>query len=103
MLTVDDIVAAIRYVVARCTKARKSAASSPTDDIDHFGNRRLRTVGELIQNQQPASVWAGLRAHRSRTYDHARHRGDHAADADQHPPGVGGAEGVLRQHLAVEL
>lgn len=21
------------------------------DDIDHFGNRRLRTVGELIQNQ----------------------------------------------------
>ncbi len=22
-----------------------------TDDIDHFGNRRLRTVGELIQNQ----------------------------------------------------
>ena len=25
--------------------------SSETDDIDHFGNRRLRTVGELIQNQ----------------------------------------------------
>ena len=22
-----------------------------TDDIDHFGNRRIRTVGELIQNQ----------------------------------------------------
>jgi DNA-directed RNA polymerase subunit beta len=22
-----------------------------TDGIDHFGNRRLRTVGELIQNQ----------------------------------------------------
>ena len=22
-----------------------------TDDIDHFGNRRLRSVGELIQNQ----------------------------------------------------
>ena len=22
-----------------------------TDDIDHFGNRRVRTVGELIQNQ----------------------------------------------------
>ena len=21
------------------------------DDIDHFGNRRIRTVGELVQNQ----------------------------------------------------
>ena len=42
----------------RCTPARPSSAATrastvpvEVDDIDHFGNRRLRTVGELIQNQ----------------------------------------------------
>ncbi len=55
-LTMDDIVAAIRYIVALHAGAAELA--SPTgpvyveaDDIDHFGNRRMRTVGELIQNQ----------------------------------------------------
>ena len=34
-------------------RSRVNRAPIPveTDDIDHFGNRRLRTVGELIQNQ----------------------------------------------------
>ena len=34
-------------------RGRRRPATIPveTDDIDHFGNRRLRTVGELIQNQ----------------------------------------------------
>ena len=56
MLTIDDIVAAIRFVVA--LHEGKETLDSPRgellveeDDIDHFGNRRLRTVGELIQNQ----------------------------------------------------
>ena len=55
LLTIQDIVATIRYLVAlhkgdllmeygREVRVEK-------DDIDHFGNRRLRTVGELIQNQ----------------------------------------------------
>jgi len=46
-LTEDDIVAAIDYVV----RLHRGDAGYETDDIDHFGNRRLRTVGELIQNQ----------------------------------------------------
>jgi DNA-directed RNA polymerase subunit beta len=46
-LTEDDIVAAIDYVV----RLHRGDAGFETDDIDHFGNRRLRTVGELIQNQ----------------------------------------------------
>jgi DNA-directed RNA polymerase subunit beta len=52
VLTLDDIVAAIRYVVA-LHEGRTEIGDRPieTDDIDHFGNRRLRTVGELIQNQ----------------------------------------------------
>ncbi|MFY9915364.1 MAG: DNA-directed RNA polymerase subunit beta, partial [Nocardioidaceae bacterium] len=55
-LTIDDIVAAIRYIVA--LHDGRDEMPSPrgqmvveSDDIDHFGNRRLRTVGELIQNQ----------------------------------------------------
>ncbi|MDO9380446.1 MAG: DNA-directed RNA polymerase subunit beta [Nocardioidaceae bacterium] len=55
-LTIDDIVAAIRYLVALHageTELEAPAGSTfvEADDIDHFGNRRMRTVGELIQNQ----------------------------------------------------
>ncbi|MFZ5850805.1 MAG: DNA-directed RNA polymerase subunit beta [Actinomycetota bacterium] len=54
--TYQDIVATIKYLV----RLHAGEATMPgargdvrieTDDIDHFGNRRLRTVGELIQNQ----------------------------------------------------
>jgi DNA-directed RNA polymerase subunit beta len=47
VLTEADIVAAIDYVV----RLHRGDEGFETDDIDHFGNRRLRTVGELIQNQ----------------------------------------------------
>src|SRR5207344_912954 len=51
-----DIVAAIRFVVAlhegrETLEAPRGQLLVEEDDIDHFGNRRLRTVGELIQNQ----------------------------------------------------
>ncbi len=46
-LTVEDIVSAMKYIV----KLHSGADGYQTDDIDHFGNRRIRTVGELIQNQ----------------------------------------------------
>lgn len=47
VLTDEDIVATLRYLLSL-------AAGEPgykTDDIDHFGNRRVRTVGELVANQ----------------------------------------------------
>jgi len=64
-LTIDDIVATIRYIVelhagketlvdAGGKDIKDSHGESIVvrpDDIDHFGNRRMRTVGELIQNQ----------------------------------------------------
>ncbi len=55
-LTIDDIVSAIKYIVAlHDGRAELEMASGAVevraDDIDHFGNRRMRTVGELIQNQ----------------------------------------------------
>ncbi|WP_250282074.1 MULTISPECIES: DNA-directed RNA polymerase subunit beta [unclassified Frankia] len=48
VLTEDDIVRTIEYVVQLHAGRDQSY---DVDDIDHFGNRRLRTVGELIQNQ----------------------------------------------------
>ena len=57
VLTIDDIVAAIHFVCAlhegteTLPREGQDDIVVEPDDIDHFGNRRLRTVGELIQNQ----------------------------------------------------
>jgi DNA-directed RNA polymerase subunit beta len=71
VLTVDDIIATIRYLVALHDTAAPGVKQVgertwaiegvrdgqpvdvrlDVDDIDHFGNRRIRAVGELIQNQ----------------------------------------------------
>jgi len=60
VLSVEDIVATIKYLVAlhagektiKGLRAGKPAdIPIDVDDIDHFGNRRIRAVGELIQNQ----------------------------------------------------
>ncbi len=55
-LTIADVVATIKYIVALHDGRETMAAPAGktvvgADDIDHFGNRRMRTVGELIQNQ----------------------------------------------------
>ncbi|WP_436698879.1 DNA-directed RNA polymerase subunit beta [Nocardioides sp. BYT-33-1] len=64
-MTIADMVATIKYIVqlhngdefvaAIGGEIRKDADGKDlpvlADDIDHFGNRRMRTVGELIQNQ----------------------------------------------------
>jgi DNA-directed RNA polymerase subunit beta len=52
VLDIQDIITAIKYVCALHEgRAELNGLPVETDDIDHFGNRRLRTVGELIQNQ----------------------------------------------------
>ena len=56
VLSVDDIVDTIEYLIRlHAGETEKDSARGTirveTDDIDHFGNRRLRSVGELIQNQ----------------------------------------------------
>jgi DNA-directed RNA polymerase subunit beta len=47
VLTFEDIAKTVRYLV----KLHAGEEGYEVDDIDHFGNRRLRSVGELIQNQ----------------------------------------------------
>ncbi len=44
-ITIDDIFASINYVNSIAFGVGR------TDDIDHLGNRRIRSVGELLQNQ----------------------------------------------------
>ncbi len=55
LLNIEDIVATIRYLAhlhkGDALMEYGKQVRVETDDIDHFGNRRLRTVGELIQNQ----------------------------------------------------
>ncbi|MET0302615.1 MAG: DNA-directed RNA polymerase subunit beta, partial [Microbacteriaceae bacterium] len=60
VLSVEDILATIKYLVALhaeettfsgSREGKKVDIRLDVDDIDHFGNRRIRAVGELIQNQ----------------------------------------------------
>ncbi len=46
-LTKEDVVAAVKYLI----RLRQGDENTQVDDIDHLGNRRVRSVGELIQNQ----------------------------------------------------
>ncbi|WP_283133524.1 DNA-directed RNA polymerase subunit beta [Rhizohabitans arisaemae] len=51
-LTEDDIVSMIEYLVRlHAGEASTGEVVVEVDDVDHFGNRRVRSVGELIQNQ----------------------------------------------------
>ncbi len=43
----EDILAAFKYLV----ELKNGAPDKKTDDIDHLGNRRVRVVGELLENQ----------------------------------------------------
>jgi DNA-directed RNA polymerase subunit beta len=45
MLTTQDIVEVVRYLLAL------RQGEGEVDDIDHLGNRRVRSVGELLENQ----------------------------------------------------
>ncbi|WP_104135340.1 DNA-directed RNA polymerase subunit beta [Cryobacterium sp. Y62] len=60
VLTLTDILATIKYLVALhdnqttlpgLRDGKMTDINIDIDDIDHFGNRRIRAVGELIQNQ----------------------------------------------------
>jgi len=44
-ITLDDIFASVSYFINLCEGV------GMVDDIDHLGNRRIRSVGELLQNQ----------------------------------------------------
>jgi DNA-directed RNA polymerase subunit beta len=59
-LTKDDIIKSVRELV------RLKDRQGEVDDIDHLGNRRVRTVGELIENQYRMGLVRMERAIRER-------------------------------------
>ena len=97
-LTDEDITKTMQYIVA----LHAGEEGVTTDDIDHFGNRRIRTVGELHPEPVPhRPVAHGAR--RARAHEHAGARRDHAAIPGEHPPHRGGHQGVLRKFAAVPV
>ena len=71
-LTNEDLVAVIKRMI------QINNGVEGEDDIDHLGNRRVKTVGELIQNQ----LRIGLLAHGAcgaRAHVDPRHGADDAA------------------------
>ena len=117
-LTTQDILALVRKLVslpvrlgvpADSTNFAEEAFSLPyqpiareLDEYEHFGNRRLRDVGELIQEAfRDRSLPHGAR--RARADDDRGRRHDHAAVDHQHPAGRGGAQGVLRLLAALAV
>ncbi len=43
----EDVIEAIKYLI----RLKQGDETAAVDDIDHLGNRRVRSVGELVQNQ----------------------------------------------------
>lgn len=46
-ITKEDVIGALKYLI----RLKQGDENASIDDIDHLGNRRVRSVGELIQNQ----------------------------------------------------
>ena len=58
----EDFLAVIRYIL----DLRAQRNKSHIDDIDHLGNRRVRSVGELMENQYRVGLLRMERAIRER-------------------------------------
>ena len=93
-----EILAAVSYML----HLAKQEPGYRLDDQDHFANRRIRSVGELIQNQVRIGLCRMERVVRERmtTQDVEAIT---PADADQHPSGRRGDQGVLRNLPAVAV
>ena len=96
ILRKDDIIAVIRTLVDL------RDGKGEIDDIDHLGNRRVRSVGELMENQYRI----GLSAHGARhqgAHVIGRYRHGDAAGSDQRQAGGGRGARVLRLVAAVPV
>ncbi len=95
-ITKEDILASINYNI------HLEYGIGNDDDIDHLGNRRIRAVGELLQNQYRIGLSRMERVVRERmtTQDI---KSTFPADTDQYQAGHCGGEGVLRKLPAVPV
>ncbi len=90
-LSKADILATVSYIV-----------KLHNNDADYYPRRHRplrqppRALGRRAHPEPGARRPLAHGAGRARAHDHPGRRGDHAADPDQHPPGGGGDQGVLR-------
>ena len=97
-IIMDDIFASINYMCGLIHDV------GTIDDIDHLGNRRIRSVGELLQNQFRIGFSRMERVIRERMTTQAQDMDVVTpAGADQHPSGGGFHQGVLRLLAAVPV
>ena len=96
ILTKRDILEVIRYLIDL------KNGKGTIDDIDHLGNRRVRAVGELLENQYRIGLVRMERAIKERM-SLPGDRDAHAARPDQRQAGHGGDQGVLRVIAAVAV
>ena len=95
-ITKEDILASINY------NMHLEYGLGNDDDIDHLGNRRIRAVGELLQNQYRIGLSRMERVVRERmtTQDAEEH---FSAVSDQYQTGNRSSEGILRIFPAVSV
>ena len=79
-ITKDDIMASINY------NMHLEYGLGNKDDIDHLGNRRIRAVGELLQNQYRIGLFPSGKSG-SRAYDNSGSGEHFRADPDQYQTG----------------
>ena len=107
VLTIDDIVATIKYLVALHEGKTELPAPTGRDRGRGGRHRPLRQPPAAHRRRadpEPAAHRPGPDGARGPgADDDPGRRGDHAADPDQHPSGGGGAEGVLRHLPAVAV
>ena len=96
VLRKDDIIAVIRTLVDL------RDGKGEIDDIDHLGNRRVRSVGELMENQYRIGLLRMERAIKERM-SLGRYRHRDAAGPDQRQAGGGGGARVLRLVAALAV
>ena len=90
-LTREDIVELLRRMVQINNGVREP------DDIDHLGNRRVRAVGELIQNQVRVGLIRMERVIKERMTTQMDPRDHHACRSDKHQAGRRFGARVLRR------
>ena len=97
LLDADDFVGVVRYLLSIPDDPRR------VDDIDHLGNRRVRSVGELLENQ--FRIGPGSHGTRRAREDEraSGNRDGNAARPDQRQAGHGGGARVLRFVAAVAV
>jgi DNA-directed RNA polymerase subunit beta len=97
VLTKDDFVEIVRYLV------ELHEGRGHVDDIDHLGNRRIRSVGELIANQFSVGLSRMARLGQGAHVDQHRSGEDLARRSGERAYGERGHPGVLRLVAAVAV